>query len=112
MGLRMGVFLLLLAVLQAGTVRLPLFVLVGVLAASAIGGCVFGLLLPLGRSRIGATLMGPLVLGPLVGTQALLDYHYSGDDAYSGFAYLTTVVLVGGLAGYGTRALVFPELDE
>lgn len=86
--------------------RLPLFVLVGILAASAISGCVFGLLLPLGRSRLGATL-----LGPLVGTQALLDYHYSGDDAYSGFAYLTTVVLHGGLAGYGTRALVFPELD-
>ena len=112
MGLRMSVFLLLFAAIQARTIRLPLLVVTGVLAAGATGGLVFGLLLPLVRSRLGSAAIGPFVLAPLVATQALLDHHYSSDGGYSWSAYLITAVLVGGLAGYGMRDIVFADLDD
>jgi hypothetical protein len=99
MGLRMSIFLLIFAVFQAQTFRLPLSVFAGVLAAGAAGGFVCGLLLPLARSRLGATLIGPIVLAPLVATQALLDSQYSGEGSYSWSTYLITVVLVDGPSG-------------
>jgi hypothetical protein len=112
MGLFMGLFFLIVGLLRSGMQRLPIEFTAAVLLAGAVGGLLFGFLLPLGERRLGATVLGLVALGPLVAMQGFLDWHYSGDDWYGWSAYVITALTVGPLSGYLVRDQVFPELDE
>lgn len=110
-GIVFSVVLLAMTAVYSGTVRLSVEVSATVVASAAVAGLVFGLGLPLARTRAGAVVLGPLVLAPIVALQAMLDY-YVADDPYSWFAYVFTALFVGSGAGFLIRHELFKELDS
>jgi hypothetical protein len=112
MGLAMGMVLLLFAGVRVGSLRFPGEITATYLLGGAIGGFAFGLCLPYARSRLGATLVGVVVVGPFFALFGTLDAFVSGDEAVSWWAYGVSGVLVGGLAGYVIRDTFHRDLDE
>ena len=112
MGLLLSVVLLFFAGLRAGTMASHWSMVVTYLLSGAIGGLLLGACLPYARSRLGATLVGMLVLTPFCTALAVLDAFAFGDEALGWWGYVLMAIGIGGVAGYMTRDIVFRELDE
>jgi len=81
------------------------------LLGGALGGLIFGLLLPFSRHRAGATIIGMLVVAPFYALQGLLEGSTLTDGARPWWITAVVSVVVGGLAGYLIRDRLFSELD-
>jgi len=77
---------------------------VAYLVCGAVAGLLFGSCIPYTRTRLGASLVGIVVITPILVAQAL----FEGLELWT---YVFTAIAVGGLAGYLTRDQVFKELD-
>jgi len=112
MGLAMSVLLLLYGGVRTGSLRLPLTIVATYLVSGAVGGLVFGLCVPYAQSRIGAALVGIVVMAPLFAGLATLDAYLLGDTGVGWGAYIFATIMVGTIAGSVVREMVFGELAK
>lgn len=82
------------------------------LLGGAMGGVIFGTLLPWTRNRVGAAVVGVLAITPFFISEELSARGADGGDSVSWWFVGLACVLVGGLAGFLTRHVVFSELDS
>jgi len=80
--------------------------------SGAVGGVIFGALLPWTRNRIGAAVVGVLAVTPFFILEELSARHADTGDSVSWWFVGVACVLVGRLAGVLTRHVVFSELDS
>ena len=112
MGLAAGTVLLVYAGVRVGSFQFPAVIVGAYLLSGAMGGLLFGLLIPYARHRLGATLVGVVVMAPLFLALGTLDAYVLGDAALGWAVYLIAGVLVGGLTGYVIRDTFHRDLDE
>lgn len=94
---------------QAGSVEAAVALY---LFSGALGGLIFGALLPLARKPVGAALVGVASVTPFYVLQSKL-LPVAADSASLPWWLLGLICIgVGGLSGYLVRTRLFPEIDQ